>query len=99
MERKYTAIVRKSKLEYVAVCLELNVTARGDDLAEVEKNLRTAIELYQEDIKKYPETVSSPISTEEFIEFLKDTEPEWHKDAGTGFILQPLEVHKVKTYA
>jgi len=37
MERKYTAIVRKSKLEYVAVCLELNVTARGDDLADVEK--------------------------------------------------------------
>ena len=37
MESKYTAIVRKSKFEYVAVCLELNVTARGDDLAEVEK--------------------------------------------------------------
>ena len=74
MERKYTAIVRKSKLEYVTVCLELNVTARGDDLADVEKNLRTAIELYQEDIKKHPETVSSPISTEEFIEFLRDTD-------------------------
>ena len=99
MERKYTAIVRKSKLEYVAVCMELNVTARGDDLAEVEKNLRTAIELYQEDIKKHPETVSSPISTEEFIEFLKDTEPEWHKDTGAGFILRTLDVHEVPTYA
>ena len=99
MERKYTAIVRKSKLEYVAVCLELNVTARGDDLADVEKNLRTAIELYQEDIKKHPETISSPISTEEFIEFLKDTEPEWYKETGTGFILRPLEVHEVPAYA
>lgn len=99
MERKYTAIVRKSKLEYVAVCLELNVTARGDDLAEVEKNLKMAIELYQDDVKKHPETVSSPISTEEFIEFLRDTEPEWHKDTGTGFILRPLEVHEVPTYA
>ena len=88
MERKYTAIVRKSKLEYVAVCLELNVTARGDDLADVEKNLRMTIELYQEDMKKHPEIVSSPISTEEFIEFLRDTEPEWHKDTGTGFILK-----------
>jgi hypothetical protein len=39
MTRKYTAIVRKSKLEYVAVCLELNVSARGVDLADVEKNL------------------------------------------------------------
>ena len=53
----------------------------------------------QEDIKKHPETVSSPISTEEFIEFLRDTEPEWHKDTGTGFILRPLEVHEVPAYA
>ena len=85
MERKYTAIVRKSKLEYVAVCLELNVTARGDDLADVEKNLRTALELYQEDIKKHPETVSSPISTEEFIEFLRDTDG---KEKSRSCILQ-----------
>ena len=27
MEKKYTAIVRKSRLEYVAMCLELNVSA------------------------------------------------------------------------
>jgi predicted RNase H-like HicB family nuclease len=47
--RQYTAIVRKSKLEYVAVCLEINVSARGDDLPDVEKNLRNAIELYLED--------------------------------------------------
>ena len=79
--------------------MELNVTARGDDLAEAEKNLRTAIELYQKDIKKQPETALSAISTEEFIEFLKDTEPEWHKDTGTGFILRPLEIHEVPTYA
>jgi len=51
--------------------LELNVTARGDDLADVEKNLRKAIELYLEDMKEHPETVLSPISTEEFIEFLQ----------------------------
>gem|GEM_PF-4160988 len=34
---KYTAIIRKSQLEYVAVCLELNVSARGEDLPDVEK--------------------------------------------------------------
>jgi hypothetical protein len=39
MPKKFTAIVRKSKLEYVAVCLELNVAARGDNLADVERNL------------------------------------------------------------
>jgi predicted RNase H-like HicB family nuclease len=99
MEKKYTAIVRKSKLEYVAICLELNVSARGDNLADVEINLKTAIELYQIDIKEHPETVVSPISTDEFIEFLRDTEPEWYKEPGEGLILRPLEVHEVPSYA
>lgn len=99
MQKKYTAIVRKSKLEYVAICLELNVTASGEDLASVEKNLREAIELYLEDLKDNPETVTSPISIEEFIEFLKDTEPEWYKETGKRFILRPLEIHEVPVYA
>jgi len=75
-DKKYTAIVRKSKLEYVAVCLELNVSSRGEDLADVEKNLRAAIELYLDDLQDYPETTISPMSTEELIEFLQDTEPQ-----------------------
>jgi predicted RNase H-like HicB family nuclease len=99
MEKKYTAIVRKSRLEYVAICLELNVSARGDDLADAEKNLRAAIELYLEDIKEHPETAVSTISIDEFIEFLKDTEPEWFKEPGEGLILRPLEVHEVPSYA
>lgn len=99
MGKKYTAIIRKSKLEYVAICLELNVSARGEDLADVEKNLKTAIELYLEDIKERHETVVSPISTEEFIEFLRDTEPDWYKEPGEGLILKSLEVHEVPSYA
>jgi len=99
MEKKYTALIRKSKLEYVAICLELNLSAHGEDLADVEKNLRTAIELYLEDIKKHPKTVVSPISSEELIEFLRDTEPEWYKEPKAGLILRPLEVHEVPVYA
>jgi len=99
MEKKYTAIIRKSKLEYVAICLELNVCARGDDLANVEKNLKAAIELYLGDVKEHPETVVSPISTDELIEFLRDTEPDWYKEPGEGLILRPLEVHEVPSYA
>ena len=99
MEKKYTAIVRKSKLEYVAICLELNVSARGEDLASVERNLRDAIESYLEDIKAHPETAVTSISTEEFIEFLRDTEPEWYKEPGEGLVLRPLEVHEVPSYA
>ena len=99
MERKYTAIVRKSKLEYVAICLELNVAARGEDLSSVEKNLRNAIESYLEDVSLHIETFVSPISIEEFIEFLRDTEPDWYKEPGEGLILRPLEVHEVPSYA
>ncbi len=98
MQRKYTAIVRKSKLEYVAVCLELNVSARGVDLADVENNLRSAIELYLQDIEECPDTVVSSISIEELIEFLQDTQPEWHKGIEEGFLLRPFEVHEVPAY-
>ncbi len=98
-QRNYTTIIRKSKLEYVAICLELNISACGEDLVAVEKNLRTAIELYQEDIKEYPETVVSTIPSEELIEFLRDTEPEWYKGPMEGLILRPFEVHEVPAYA
>ena len=50
MQKKYTAMVRESKLEYAAVCLELNFSARAVELAAVEKNLASAIELYLQDI-------------------------------------------------
>jgi predicted RNase H-like HicB family nuclease len=96
---KYTAIIRKSRLEYVAVCLELNVASRGEDLPAVEKNLREAIELYLADIRENPETVVSPMPTEDFIEFLRDTEPEWYKEPEEGLLLRPLEVHEVPSYA
>jgi predicted RNase H-like HicB family nuclease len=99
MEKKYTAIIRKSKLEYVAVCLELNVSACGEDLAVVEKNLRAAIELYEEDIREHRKTVVSSISPEDLIEFLRDTAPEWYKEPRKGLILRSLEVHEVPSYA
>ena len=99
MKEQYVAIVRKSKLEYVAICLELNISARGEDLADVEKNLSNAIKLYLEDIREHPETISSPMSTNEFIEFLKDTEPEWYKEPAKDMLLRPLEVHELPSYA
>jgi len=99
MHKQYTALVRKSKLEYVAICLELNVSARGEDLVSVERNLRGAIELYLEDLKDHPETSVSAVSMEELIEFLRDTEPEWYKEPMGDLILRPLEVHEVPSYA
>jgi len=94
MESTYTVLIRKSRLEYVAVCLELNIAARGVDLVKVEKNLRAAIELFLEDKKERPETEAAPIPIEELIEFLKDTEPEWYRGPELGCLLRPLEVHE-----
>ncbi len=99
MKKKYTAIIRRSKFEYVAVCLELNLSACGEDLASAEKNLRAAIELYEEDISRHPETVVSSMSSEDLIEFLRDTEPEWYQEPGDGLRIKPLEVHEVPSYA
>ena len=97
--KPYTAIIRKSRLEYVALCLELNVSSRGDDIADVEKNLKIAIELFLEDVKENPETSVLPTSTAELIEFFLDTKPEWSKEQPEGMILRPLAVHEVRTYA
>ncbi len=99
MRNRYTAIVRKSRLEYVAICLELNVSARGEDLVSVEKNLRNAEELYLEEIKEHPDTFVSTVSTQEFIEFIRDTEPEWYKEPAEGLLLRPLEIHEIPSYA
>ena len=98
MMNEYTVIIRKSQLEYVGVCLDLNVSARGVDLADVEKNLLSAIELYLQDIEENPDTMVSPIPTEELIEFLQDTEPEWHKKRSKNLLLRPFEVHEVPAY-
>lgn len=98
VKNDYTVIVRKSKLEYVAICLELNVSASGVDLADVEKNLKDAIEAYLEDIKEYPETVVEPIPIGELIEFLRDTEPEWHGKLEKTLFFRPFEIHEVPVY-
>lgn len=94
-QKKYTVLIRKSRLEYVAVCLELNITSRGNDLADVEKNLKNAVDAYLDDVKLNPDTVVSPISTEELIEFLNDTSPEWVKKET---MFRPLELHEVPSY-
>ena len=97
MHEKYTAIVRKSSSEYIAVCLELNLVAQGADLAEVERNLREAIESYLEELSNSPETVVEPMPIQEFIEFLNDTELESGTQPSGKYTL--LEVHEAGSCA
>ncbi len=65
----------------------------------MEKNLRAAVELYLDDVREHPETVVSPISIEEFVDFLRETEPDWHKYLPDDLLLKPREVHEVPSYA
>ena len=71
----FTVIIRKSVQELVGVCLELNVSARGKDIDELEINLKNAISEYLDFIGEESLT-PSPIPIEELVEFLKDTAPE-----------------------
>jgi len=43
-------LIEKEDGLYSALCLELNVASQGKTLAETEKNIREAIELYLEDV-------------------------------------------------
>jgi predicted RNase H-like HicB family nuclease len=99
MKSRYTAIIRKSKMSYVALCLELNVSACGDTLPEVEKNLKESIELYLEDIQCNKDTVVESIKIDDFIEFLNDTEPESNLSFSDKFIFKPYELNEIVNYA
>jgi predicted RNase H-like HicB family nuclease len=90
----YTFIIRKSKLEYVAVCIELNVSARGADLPEVQRNLMNAIQDYLECAQE-ESIVVEPMPLNELIEFLRDTSP-WGQELLKDF--QPLELNEVPVY-
>ena len=61
MQKKYTAMLRTSKLEYGAVCFERNVSARRVEPEAVEKNLVSAKEPYWQDIvdNNFPDAMFS----------------------------------------
>lgn len=88
----YTVLVRKGHFEYVAVCLELNVSARGKNLAEVQRNLKNAISDYIEYARDTNLTIE-PIPPYELIEFLRDTSPRVEKK-----LFQPLRLQRVPNY-
>ena len=91
----YTFIIRKSELEYVAVCIELNVSARGADLPEVQRNLMNAIRDYLACAQE-ESIVVEHIPLDELVEFLRDTSP-WKPEPLKDF--QALELNEVPVYA
>ncbi|MBM4047660.1 MAG: hypothetical protein FJ279_21350 [Planctomycetes bacterium] len=96
--KSWTVVIRKSTAEYVAICLELNLAARGYDIPDVQKNLQNAISDYLEFVEDEPETQVQPIPTNELIEFLKDTQPTFLRPRKPMPGMLPLEVNEVPLY-
>ena len=92
----YTFIIRKSELEYVSVCIELNVSARGADLPEVQRNLMNAIRDYLECVQE-ESIVVEHIPLEELVEFLRDTSPWGPESLKDLQVLEFPAVHSVSS--
>jgi len=58
MSKKFTAVITKEEIWYVAHCLELGVVSQGKTIEESKANLKEAVELYLESFgeEDLPET-------------------------------------------
>ncbi len=51
MKNKYTIIITRGKIAYVAYCEELGIASQGKTVAKAKANIREAISLYLEEAK------------------------------------------------
>lgn len=51
MKSKYTIIITKGEVAYVAYCQELGIASQGKSIRAAKKNIREAISLYLEEAK------------------------------------------------
>lgn len=69
--KKYSAILKKSGTQYLALCLELGVIGSGFSPSEAKKTLLNAIESYLDYVKQEGIPVERPVSIKkELHEFL-----------------------------
>ena len=70
----FHVLIEKEDNLYSALCLELNVASQGKTLAETEKNIREAIELYLEDVYEAGDEkdfIPRPAPVEEWLKFFR----------------------------
>lgn len=48
MVKRFTAVITREEVWYVARCVELGVVSQGKTFAEAQENLKEAVELYLE---------------------------------------------------
>jgi predicted RNase H-like HicB family nuclease len=68
--RKFSAILKKSGKQYLALCLEVGVVGSGSTPAVAKKTLLDAIESYVEYAKEEGLAEERPLSIKELHEFL-----------------------------
>ena len=71
MQQQYSAVLKKSGNQYLALCLELGVVGGGNTPAMAKKILRDAIETYLDYAKEEGLSNERPVSLKELHEFLK----------------------------
>ena len=65
MSQRFTAIIERGEVGYVALCPELDVASQGDTVAGARANLREAIELLLETASK--EEIARRLSGEVYV--------------------------------
>ncbi|MCL4512056.1 MAG: type II toxin-antitoxin system HicB family antitoxin [Bacteroidetes bacterium] len=66
----YTMVLRKSKSNWVALCLENGLVGQGATKDDAARKLREAIESFEEEHERNRDVYSAPLSIEELHEFL-----------------------------
>ena len=71
----YTVLIKQFNDQFVALCLELNISAQGDTMIEAREELNKAIQEYQSFTDK-EKIFSAPLDIETVRDFLLSDEQE-----------------------
>lgn len=78
MAMRLTALVKKGRKDYVALCLELDVASSGSTIREAIENLTDAVKEFLEYVREEgleQEMVPRPVSIEALRDFLDIDQP------------------------
>jgi len=68
--KNYTAVLKKSGKQFVALCLELGVVGSGDTRSQAIQNLRAAIDSYIDYAAEVGLPETRPVAIQQLSDFL-----------------------------
>ncbi len=72
MDSQYTIVVRREGPNYVALCIELNLSSQGESLEEVKRNIIEAIQEYLTSEEQGQAHQAQPIPLDLLREFMTE---------------------------